>query len=130
MPNFQHICQQFSQILNGKPNMKHGVCSVEKDRNLHVTIQSRPSRSKLIAEMSFESLDNDGNALNLGEVVVLEEEIPAFVNMLVRKNLIISAIHNHWIFTNPNIFYVHFQSVEHPLTFAHKVAEAFRVLKH
>lgn len=110
--------------------MKHGVCSVEINRNLHVSIQGRPSRSELHAGISFESMDYQGNALNLGEVVLLEEEIPPFVNILVRNNLIVSAIHNHWIFTNPNILYIHFQSVEPPLTFAQKVEEAFSVLKH
>ncbi|MEI4771666.1 DUF1259 domain-containing protein [Psychrobacillus sp. FJAT-51614] len=42
----------------------------------------------------------------------------------------VSAIQNHWIFTNPTILYAHFQSVESPLSFAQKFAEAFKVLKH
>lgn len=130
MANFQYLCQQYAQIVDGQANMKHGVCSVEIARNLLVTIQGRPSKSVLHAGITFESLDQNDNALNLGEVVVLEEELPAFVNLLVRNNLTISAIHNHWIFTNPTILYVHFQSVENPLSFANKVAEAFRVLKH
>jgi len=130
MLNFHDICHQYAQIVNGKAKVKHGVCSVELNRNLHVTIQGRPSRGELHAGISFESMDHGGNALNLGEVVLLEEEISPFVNILVRNNLIISAIHNHWIFTNPNILYVHFQSVEPPLTFAQKVAKAFSVLKH
>ncbi|AMX01037.1 DUF1259 domain-containing protein [Rummeliibacillus stabekisii] len=130
MANIQYLCQQYAQIVDGQANMKHGVCSVEIARNLLVTIQGRPSKSVLHAGITFESLDQNGNALNLGEVVVLEEELPAFVNLLVRNNLTISAIHNHWIFTNPTILYVHFQSVENPLSFANKVAEAFRVLKH
>lgn len=79
--------------------------------------------------MTFESIDPDGNALNLAEVALLQEEVQPFVQMLVKNNLIVSAIHNHWIFTNPTILYVHFQSVEHPLSFAQKVAEAFKVLQ-
>lgn len=130
MANFQYLCQQYAQIVDGQANMNHGVCSVEIARNLLVTIQGRPSKSVLHAGITFEALDQNDNALNLGEVVVLEEELPAFVNLLVRNNLTISAIHNHWIFTNPTILYVHFQSVENPLSFANKVAEAFRVLKH
>jgi hypothetical protein len=130
MSNFNYLCHQYAQIVNGKANVKHEVCSVEINRNLHVTIQGRPSHSVLHAGISFESLDYKGDALNLGEVVLLEEELQPFVNVLVRNHLIISAIHNHWIFTNPNILYIHFQSVEPPLTFAQKVAEAFSVLKH
>ncbi|WP_313890824.1 DUF1259 domain-containing protein [Psychrobacillus sp.] len=130
MFNFQDICHQYAQIVNGKGSMDNGICSVEIGRHLSVTIQGRPSRSALPAGITFESLDQEGHALNLGEVVLLQEELPAFVHMLVKNNLIVSAIHNHWIFTNPTILYVHFQSVEPPLSFAQKVAEAFTVLKH
>ncbi|MGE7623843.1 DUF1259 domain-containing protein [Viridibacillus sp. NPDC096237] len=130
MPSLQTLCSQFAQTVNGKPTMKQGRCSVEIERNLYVTIQGRPSRSALPAGITFESLDTEGNALNLGEVAVLQEELPLFVNALVRNNLIVSAIHNHWIFMNPTILYVHFQSVEPPLSFANKFSDAFKVLRH
>ena len=80
--------------------------------------------------MTFESLDAQGNALNLAEVVVLREELPSFIYTLLKNGLIVSAIHNHWIFTNPTILYVHIQSVEPPLSFARKFVKAFSVLRH
>ncbi|HCX47970.1 MAG TPA: methyltransferase [Bacillus sp. (in: Bacteria)] len=129
MQNINSLCHQFAQILNGKPRISNGVCAVEIKRNLNVTIQGRPSHGVLNAEISFESLDYEGNALNLCETVILEEEIPAFTNILLRNGIIVSALHNHWLFTKPNILYIHFQSVEPPLNFARKVAEAFKVLK-
>ncbi|WP_019241685.1 MULTISPECIES: DUF1259 domain-containing protein [Bacillus] len=130
MQNINQLCKQYAQIVNGKEEIQHGVCSIELKRNLHVTIQGRPSTSELHAGISFESLDNQGNALNLGEVVVLEDELPQFVKVLAKNNLIISAVHNHWLFTNPTILYVHFQSVEPPLSFAQKTADALGVLKY
>ncbi|MBM7702997.1 DUF1259 domain-containing protein [Metabacillus iocasae] len=123
------LCQQYGQILKQKLIVEDNVCSVEFKRHLSVTIQGRPSHSELHAEVMFESLDYEGNALNLGEVVLLEEEVPLFTNILVKNGVIISAIHNHRLYTKPNIMYVHFQSVEPPLAFAHKVAEGFRVLR-
>lgn len=128
--NLQNLCHQCAQILNGKPSLKNGVCSIEITRNLQVTIQGRPSRAELHAGVTFESMDHEGNGLNLGEVVLLEEELTPFVNVLVRNHLIVSAIHNHWIFTKPNILYVHFQSIESPLTFSQKVSQAFWVINH
>jgi len=128
--DFQSICNQFAQTVNGIANMKNGVCSVELERKFPLTIQNRPSRSALPAGITFESLDYEGIALNLGEVVILQEELPSFLSVLVNNNLIVSAIHNHWVFTNPTILYVHFQSVESPISFARKFAEAFTVLKH
>lgn len=126
--SFQAICNEYAQIVNGKASVKHGFCSVEKERNLIASIQGRPSRSALPAGITFESLDYEGNALNLGEVAVLQEELPEFVRILVKNNLIVSAIHNHWTFMNPPILYVHFQSIEPPLSFAKKFKEAFHVL--
>ena len=130
MQNLDSLCEQYAKMVNGKADVQHGVCSVELKRNLNVTIQGRPSTSELHAGISFESIDHQGFALNLGEVVVLENELPPFVNELVKNNIIISAIHNHWLFTNPTILYVHFQSVEPPLSFAQKTAKAFRTLKY
>ncbi|MFJ7971296.1 DUF1259 domain-containing protein [Psychrobacillus sp. NPDC096389] len=129
MEYLQNLCHQIAQIVKGKPKMEQGVCSVEIGRNFHLTIQDRVSKSALPAGITFESLDFQGNALNLAEVVVLQEELPLFVDALTKNGLIVSAIHNHWIFTNPIILYVHFQSVEPPLSFAHKFSEAFSVLR-
>lgn len=129
MNHFQEMCTEYGRILQGKAKVENGVCSVSIDRHLYVTIQGRPSRGELKAGFSFEALDTEGHALNLGEVVLLEEEIPAFTKLLIQKGLIISALHNHWLFTKPDIMYIHFQSVEPPLNFAQKVAEAFTVLK-
>ncbi|WP_082234477.1 DUF1259 domain-containing protein [Halobacillus massiliensis] len=129
MQNYHLLCQQFARILNGTPKVNNGACSVELERNLNVTIQGRPSKSELHAEMMFESLDHNGNALNMGEIVLLEEEIPIFIKVLVKNGIIISALHNHWLFTNPVILYLHFQSVEPPLDFAYKTAEALHTLK-
>src|SRR5436305_12495138 len=129
MQVFHKLCQQYAQILNGKPTIKNGVCSVEIERHLNVAIQGRPSHGELRADIHFESLDHEGNALNLGETVLLEEEVPAFSSILIKNRIIISALHNHWLYTQPNILYLHFQSVEPPLSLAHKVAEALRVLR-
>ncbi|KMY52845.1 methyltransferase [Bacillus sp. FJAT-27231] len=126
---FNTLCQQYAQLFHTKPTIEHGVCSVELHRDLHVTIQGRPSRGELHAEIMFESLDRNGNALNLGECVLLEEEVPLFTSILVKNGIIISALHNHWLYAKPNILYIHFQSVEPPLSFARKAAEAFNALK-
>lgn len=124
----QELCTQFGKILNETPKVENGACSIVKKRNIHVSIMGRTS-SVAQAEVMFESLDTEGNALNLAEIAVIQEELPAFIHMLVANNLIVSAIHNHWIFTNPVLLFVHIESVEPPLHFAQKIANAYRVLK-
>jgi hypothetical protein len=39
------------------------------------------------------------------------------------------AAHNQWLFDQPRTMYIHWFSIEPPLVFARKVAEAFRVLQ-
>ena len=40
-----------------------------------------------------------------------------------------SALHNHWMMETPRLFYLHYASIEEPLSFARKVAEAYQVLR-
>lgn len=123
------FCNQYAEMVNGKPDWKKGVCSVDIGRKkLSIMIEERPSKSAAVAGITFESLDAEGNALNLAEVAVTQDELTTFVQALARNGLTVSAIHNHWIFTSPPVLYVHVQSVEPPLSFAKKFSKAFRVL--
>ena len=128
MAQIDTICKQFGEILNGKSKLEKGVCKVSLHRAFNVTVQGKPSTSVLPADVTFESLDHNGVALNLVEIAVLQEEIPAFMQSLTRQGLIVSALHNHWLYTNPLIMFIHIQSVEPPLDFARKLAYSFKFL--
>ncbi|GGA24942.1 DUF1259 domain-containing protein [Psychrobacillus lasiicapitis] len=125
------LCREFARILGGSGSIVNGVCLVQKFRDIRFTILGRRTRSPLVIPQffSFEDLDNRGNALNLGETVLLQEEINPLLTELRKRNIIITAVHNHWLFEEPRAMYMHFESVEPPLEFARKVREAFRVLK-
>lgn len=126
------LCRQFARILGGQASVVNGVCTVTRLRNnLRPTILSRRTRSPLAIPQlfSFESRDSKGNTLNLGETVILQSEINPFVSELRKRGIKVTAIHNHWLFDRPRLMYMHFESVEPPLRFARKVAQALRVLK-
>jgi len=127
--NFDSVCEQFAHILQGKSKVNHGVCSVNFKRPFDITIQGKKSTAVLGVDATFESLDQYGNALNIAEVAILEEEIPAFTHAAVQHGLMISALHNHWLFTHPVIMYIHLQSVESPIHFAQKIAYCLSMLK-
>ena len=128
MNNFDSICEQFATLLKGKSKVNQGSCSVSLRRDFKVLVQGRQSSSVVPVGISFESLDRNGNALNLAEVAVLQEEIPSFMYSIVQQGLIVGALHNHWLFTDPVIMYIHIQSIEPPLNFAKKVAHSFSFL--
>lgn len=124
------VCQQFASILGAVvKESKSGMCSVERPRpGLRVTISGRPVSSVIKGEFSYQSSDAQGRTLNLGEIALREEEVNPFITVLRRNGITVSAAHNHWIFDNPHIIYLHFQSIERPLDFANKVAQALRGL--
>ena len=129
LPN--DLCRQFARILGGTEEVANGVCTVTRLRNnLRPLIENKRTRSILAiaAFFSFEDLDRRGNALNLGETVILQEEINPFISALRARGIEVTALHNHWLFDKPRLMFIHFKSVEPPLSFATKAAEAFRVL--
>ncbi|MCM3737973.1 DUF1259 domain-containing protein [Bacillus cytotoxicus] len=128
MHNINLLCEQFATTLKGKSKIHQSSCSVSFHRNFKVFVQGKPSMSVVPVGAGFESLDQNGNSLNLGEIAVLQEEIPRFTQSITQQGIIVSAIHNHWLYMNPLIMYVHVQSVEPPLHFAKKLANSFSVL--
>ena len=122
------LCEQYGHILGGKGVNENGVCSVNFQRRFPVKVQGHSAVHLDEVELWFQLLDG-GNALNFGEVAVLQNELPGFTSLLLQQRIIVSAIHNHWIFTVPEILYVHFQSIEPPLNFARKVSHAFAALQ-
>ncbi|WP_129706928.1 DUF1259 domain-containing protein [Priestia megaterium] len=126
------LCQEFARILGGQGSLdENGVCLVQKFRTIRFRILGRPTRSPLVTPQffTFEDVDSRGSALNLEETVLLQEEVNPLLTELRKRDIIVTAVHNHWLFEEPRAMYMHFESVEPPLDFARKVREAFRVLK-
>lgn len=126
------LCKRFASILDAEILVSRSdLCVVTFNRDLDVEILERTSRSPLTlaALFSFESIDSNGRALNLGETVILPEEVNEFITILRRNEIIVTALHNHWLFEEPRLMYIHFESVDEPLEFARKVAQALRVLR-
>ncbi len=124
-------CEIFAKILGAEPSITNNTCLATRFRDLKVSILNRRTTSPLVVPQffSFENMDQRGNTLNLGETVILQEEINPFIDKLREGNIIVTAVHNHWLFDEPRLFYIHFESVEPPLRFAEKVARALQVLK-
>lgn len=126
------ICREFGAILDAQSSVTdNNVCLAQRFRHIPFKVLNRPSRSPLIEPQffSFEDLDSKGRALNLGETVLLQEEVNPLLTELRKRNIIVTAVHNHWLFEEPRAMYMHFESVEPPLQFAKKIRAAFKVLK-
>ncbi|HBZ11645.1 MAG TPA: DUF1259 domain-containing protein [Bacillus bacterium] len=125
------LCKEFAKILGSTPSIVNGVCTATRSRtNLHPVVLGRPAESFMFVPQafSFENVGRGGKALCLGETVILQEEINPFMSKLREHGIIVTAVHNHWLFDKPRLMYMHFESIEEPLIFARKVRDAMRVL--
>jgi hypothetical protein len=121
------LCQRLAKIVGGQGSVVNGVCVVQRLRNnLRLTILGRRSKSPLTIPfaLSFENRDARGRTLNLGETVILEREINPFVTELRRRGLLVTAIHNHWLFQGSGFKYIHWENVGNPVDFARKSTAA------
>ena len=117
--NTMSSCQQLANIIGGEVITSTPVCLVQRLRNINATILGRRTRSPLALPfaLSFENNIN-GRTLNLGETVILQSEINRFLTALRRRGITVTAVHNHWLFDNPRLMYMHWEKVENPFTFA------------
>lgn len=125
------LCQDFAEILGATPSVINGVCTATKSRtNIHPVVLGRRAESFMFVPQafSFENMDQDGRALCLGETVILQNEINPFISSLREDGIIVTALHNHWLFDEPRLMYLHFESIEDPLSFARKVRRALDLL--
>ncbi|RST76547.1 DUF1259 domain-containing protein [Siminovitchia acidinfaciens] len=129
--NPSKLCREFARILGSTPSVVNGVCTATRSRtNLHPIVLGRPAESFMFVPQafSFENMNKNGQALCLGETVLLQEEVNPFMSKLRQHDIIVTATHNHWLFDKPRLMYMHFESIDEPLAFARKVRDAMRVL--
>ncbi|MGM0922387.1 MAG: DUF1259 domain-containing protein [Bacillota bacterium] len=129
--SLERLCQEFARILGGEGMLTDDdVCLVQKFRNINFTIEGVPTKSPLVNPQFFTFEIRNGKVLNLGETVLLQEEVNPLLTELRKRNITVTSIHNHWLFENPRAMYMHFQSTDDsPLEFAQKVANALKVLR-
>lgn len=110
-------CKRLANIIGGEVIQAQPVCVVMRLRDdIRATILGRRTRSPLALPfmLSFEN-----NGLNLGETVILQKEVNPMIRALQRRGIIVTAFHNHWLFEEPRLMYLHWENVGmNPFEFA------------
>ncbi|TCM92681.1 uncharacterized protein DUF1259 [Paenibacillus sp. BK033] len=131
-PQFKKICNRFSSILGGTEHeiTKGPVCFVSRNRIIKASILGKRTASPLVRYQlfSFESLDSSGRALCLGETALFQNQVNRLLTNLRRNGIKVTAVHNHWLFENPRLMYVHWESIDNPIEFAKKVKRSIAFL--
>lgn len=117
-------CQRLADIIGGEVIQSSPVCVVMRLRDIRATILERRTLSPLALPfmLSFER-----NGLNLGETVLLEKEVNPMIDALRKRGIKVTAFHNHWLFEEPRLMYLHWENVGlDPEDFAKRSFEAAR----
>jgi len=124
--NEELICKEFARIIGGQEGFAGGKCVATINRN-EIPAIILGKRFRVTSSFSFESKDNQTKqALCLGRVALLQNEVEHFVASIVKQGIVVSSIHNEWLFDNPNLIYVNIEAVDDPLVFARKVRKALK----
>ncbi|MBE9914098.1 DUF1259 domain-containing protein [Paenibacillus donghaensis] len=131
-PRFIKLCNQFSTILGGTEHSitKGPVCFVTTNRKFRASVLGKRTTSPLIRYQlfSFESLDSSGRALCLGETALFQNQVNRLLSNLRKNGIKVTAVHNHWLFEEPRLMYIHWESIDNPVDFARKVKRSIAFL--
>ena len=69
----------------------------------------------------------EGHAMIMGDLVLLDAEVPKVINKLMEENLEVTAIHNHLINETPAVKYIHYHGEGNATELAQKIKAVLEV---
>lgn len=124
-------CAELAEMMDGTPAFMDGVCLIQLLRaDLSPSILGARTRSPLVLPVFF-SVEEQGRdkALNLGESVLRQEEVNTVMAVLRENGIIVTALHNHWLFEEPRLMYMHWEAQMEPEEFLRASRSALRAAK-
>lgn len=73
---------------------------------------------------------NKGQNVMMGDLVLLEDEVNPVMSALLDNGLEVTALHNHFFWETPRIFYMHVHGMGKPAELAQKVKAAVDLIGH
>src|SRR5713101_3113022 len=71
-----------------------------------------------------------GRDVMMGDLVLLQEEVNPVMSALLDKGLDVTALHNHFFWEDPRIFFMHIHGHGKAIDLAHKVKPAIDLMGH
>src|SRR6516225_315977 len=118
--------------LKGKLNSEEGVYKVSQPRtDLKISVDGwqMPPFMGLTSWAAFQP-GMQKNAMVMGDLVLMQDEVNPVMSALLDNGLEVTALHNHFFFENPRIFYMHVHGHGKPDDLARMAKPAIDLIGH
>ena len=128
----QQMPAEYDQVLNTlgkKGDYKSNVLKVNIPRNdLKVTVQGVATPTPFGFGGWLAMTKGDHGDVMMGDLVLTQEEVNPVMSALLDNGLEVTALHNHFFFDDPRIFYMHVMGHGTPAELATKVKPALDLI--
>jgi hypothetical protein len=111
-------------------DFKDNVLKVNIPRNdLKVTIKGRPAPTPFgFGGWVAMTRGTEGHDVMMGDLVLTEDQVNPVMSALLDNGLEVTALHNHFFWEQPRIFYMHVHGMGTPAELAAKVKPALAII--
>ena len=124
--------QAVVKFLDRKGDFKAGVLKVNLPRNdLKMTIQgvSTPTPFGFGGWIAFTKASG-GSDVMMGDLVLLQDEINPVMSALLDNGIEVTALHNHFFWEEPRVYYMHVHGMGKADDLAHRVKPGLDLIGH
>lgn len=124
--------QEVLKSLDRKGDFKAGVLKVNIPRNdLKITIQgfSTPTPFGFGGWIALTKA-TDGSDVMMGDLVLLQDEVNPVLSALLDNGIEVTALHNHFFWDDPHVFYMHVHGMGKAADLAKHVKPALDLIGH
>jgi hypothetical protein len=124
--------QEVLKILDRKGDFKARVLKVNIPRNdLKMTIQGFPTPTPFgFGGWIALTKGTDGSDVMMGDLVLLQEEVNPVMSALLDKGIDITALHNHFFWDDPHVYYMHVHGMGKAEELAKRVKPGLDLIGH
>jgi hypothetical protein len=124
--------QDVLKSLDRKGDFKAGVLKVNIPRtDLKITVQGFPTPTPFgFGGWISLSKTSDGADVMMGDLVLLQDEVNPVLSALLDNNIDVTALHNHFFWDEPHVYYMHVHGMGKAADLARRVKPAFDLIGH
>jgi len=122
--------QDILKFLDRKGDFKDGVLKVNIPRSdLKITVQgvATPTPFGFGGWVAF-TKTTEGSEVMMGDLVLLQEEVNPVMSALLDNGIDVTALHNHFFWDDPHVFYMHVHGMGKAVELAHRIKPALDLI--